>query len=433
MCIDKKRTLTGSFRSPADEHRRAKPVGAHATTTISALGALASACLALGACTGTAPPAGDAITIGLLLPFTGADSATASNFERAVLYAADRINAGGGAHGRPVRVLSRDTHSEIARSRASIDTLIEAGAVVVIGPESSEIAADAAPTLAAAHVAFLSPLVGAADDATVDCSNPWFRLAPSAQALGEALAKLVFAENLQSAAVLYATDAYDKALSTAVQSRFTSLGGQVRLSLAVDPNAQSYAGPVHQAIAAGADSIVLATSPRTGALIVNELGAAGTARLRWFLSPLLKTDILLENVAPQALEGALGVAPKIYDTTPAFPTAFAERWLGDLPLEGAYFYYDAMGLLALALERTPLGPDGTFDVTALQTAIHDAAAPPGVGVGWDELESGLARLRAGDDMYYSGLTGPLLLDACGHRGLGATTTWQVQSGRIIDQ
>ena len=33
------------------------------------------------------------MVIGLLLPFTGSASATASNLERATLYAADRINA----------------------------------------------------------------------------------------------------------------------------------------------------------------------------------------------------------------------------------------------------------------------------------------------------------------------------------------------------
>jgi ABC-type branched-subunit amino acid transport system substrate-binding protein len=282
-------------------------------------------------------------------------------------------------------------------------------------------------------VAFLSPRVGAADDATVDCSTPWFRLAPSSQALGEALAKLVWAENLHSAVVLHAAGAYDEALSSAVQTRFTSLGGQVALALTLDPNAQSYADAVRQAITAGADAIVLAASPRTGALVVNEFDASSATPFRWFLSPLLETEILVENVAPRALEGALGVAPKIYDTSAAFPTAFDARWPGDHPLEGAYFYYDAMGLLALALEKTQPAADGSLDVGLLRTAIRDAAAPPGEGIGWDELEVGLERLRTGADIYYSGLTGPLLLDACGRRGLGATTTWQVQAGQIVNR
>lgn len=387
----------------------------------------------LSGCADASPPTGNAVTIGLLLPFTGATSATANNFERAVLYAADRINAGGGVHGRPVRVVSQDTHSDLERSLASVDKLVRAGAVVVIGPESADIAQVIAPVLAANRVAFLSPLVGAANDDTVDCTRPWFRLAPSARALGEALAKLVWGEGLSSTAVLYAAGAYNEALSSAVGARFATLGGRVALTLEIDPNAQSYAGAVGQALAAGVASMVLASSPRTGALLVNEFGAASPVPPRWFLSPLLKTELLVANVAPEALEGALGVAPRIYDTTAAFPDAFQRRWQGDQPLEGAYFYYDAMGLLAFALEKTVPAADGSLDIDLFEAAISDAAAPPGESAGWDEIEVGLERLRAGSDIYYSGLTGPMLLGACGPRQLGVTSTWQIQAGLIGDR
>jgi ABC-type branched-subunit amino acid transport system substrate-binding protein len=282
-------------------------------------------------------------------------------------------------------------------------------------------------------VVFLSPLVGAANDDLVDCTHPWFRLAPSARALGEALAKLVWAENLRSAAVLYAAGAYNEALSDAVGARFAALGGQVTATIQLDPDAQSYAGAARQAIDAGVESIVLATAPRTGAVLVSELEAVSPAPVRWFLSPLLKTELLVANVAPSALEGALGVAPKIYDTTSGFPEAFSQRWQGDSPSEGAYFYYDALGLLALGLEKTVPEPDGSLDVAKLEAAIQDAAAAPGEAVGWNEIELGLQRLRGGDDIYYSGLTGPMLLGSCGPRLLGATTTWQVAGGTISDR
>ena len=67
------------------------------------------------------------------------------------------------------------------------------------------------------------------------------------------------------------------------------------LSFELDPGAQSYAGAVAAAIAAQADAIVLAASPRTGALVVNEFEASATTAPRWFLSPLLKTDLLLRT------------------------------------------------------------------------------------------------------------------------------------------
>ena len=84
------------------------------------------AALALSGCGGGAPSDGNTVTIGLLLPFTGTASATSGNFERAVLYAAGRINDGGGVQGRRLRVVSQDTHSDLARSRGSADALVAA-------------------------------------------------------------------------------------------------------------------------------------------------------------------------------------------------------------------------------------------------------------------------------------------------------------------
>src|SRR5450755_3236672 len=380
---------------------------------------------ALGACSSTPGTPSDAVTIGLLLPFTGSSSGTASNFERAVLYAADRVNAGGGVHGRPIRILSADTHSDLARAQSSVEGLVNDGAVVVVGPESAEIAAEIGPYLAAHQVAFLSPLVGAANDAAVDCSTPWFRLAPSAQAFGEALAKQAVAQNVGSIALMYARTSYDEAVRDAVSSRFTSLQGNVRLTVALDPNGESYATEVDATRQVDADAVVLTSSPSAGALVVNEFDALSATPPRWFLSPLLKTDLLVQNVAPEALEGARGVAPKIYDTTMDFPDAFANRWQGDQPLEGAYFYYDAIALLAFALARANPNPDGSFGLMDLDTALRTAAGPPGEAAGWNEIETGLSRQRNGESLYFSGLTGPLLFDSCGDRALGSTSTWHV--------
>jgi ABC-type branched-subunit amino acid transport system substrate-binding protein len=373
---------------------------------------------------------GDAVTLGLLLPFTGTNSATTSNFERAVIFAASRVNDGGGIAGVPLRVVSKDTHSELSRSQAAAEALIAAGAKVVIGPESADIASAIMPTLEAHGVTLLSPLVGAADDAAVACSSPWFRLAPSALSLGDGLAKQVSAEQIATTAVLYETDAYDEALHAAVVKRFRALGGRVTLEVALDGSAQSYSSEVTQTIAANVDAVVLATSPRTAALVVNEFDALSPSPPRWFLSPLLKTDLLVQNVAPDALEGAMGVAPKVYDDSDAFPNAFAGRWQGDQPLEGAYFYYDAVGLAAFALEEAAQGDSSNIDQTTLRTAIPDIADTRGESFGWNDIEAGLAGLRNDADNNYSGLTGPLLLSACGVRKLGAFSTWQVRSGAI---
>src|SRR6187431_1027902 len=172
------------------------------TRLASVFGAFALATV-LGACSSPKDEPSDPIVVGLLLPFTGASVGTAYNFERAALFAQERVSAAGGVNGRPFRIVSADTHSDLARARRSVDSLLNAGATVVVGPESAEIAAQIGPYLAERGVTFLSPLIGAATDAEVDCGTPWFRLAPSAQDLGEALAKQIAASGVQVISVMY--------------------------------------------------------------------------------------------------------------------------------------------------------------------------------------------------------------------------------------
>jgi ABC-type branched-subunit amino acid transport system substrate-binding protein len=387
--------------------------------------------LALAGCTQNDAPRGG-IEIGLLLPFTGSASATASNLERSALYAEDLINDSGGIRGTPVHIVSRDTHSDVARGIEAANAFADEGAVAVIGPESAEIAQELAPLLAERQVLFLSPLVGAAAEPSDVCDTPWFRLAPSAKALGEALAKQASAQGVKRLAILYTASPYDQALQASIARRFATLGGEVTLNLELDPNAQSYASEVKRAIGAGVTDVVLAASPRAAALVVNEFDALSAAQPRWFLSPLLKTDVLVQNVAPRALEGALGVAPKVYERGPDFPEAFSERWLGDQPLEGAYFYYDALALLSVALTKAwPSGKNPEPpSLPELDAAMLDAAKLPGEVLHWNELEVGLQRLAKDEDLYYSGLTGPLILEPCGARSTGITSSWSVRNGVI---
>ena len=387
------------------------------------------AALALGAagCAPEEPPAEDGVKVGLLLPFTGTSSATSSNFERAAMFAASNINDAGGIDGKKLRLIAADTHSELGRAERSVERLLDEGIEILIGPESADIATAIAPWLAERGVVFLSPLVGAADDLTVDCERPWFRLAPSARSLGEALAKEVDAHGIDRVALLHAGDSYNQALRGAVASRFRRLGGTVSLELEVDPDAQSYSSVVRRVLLEDVDAIVLATSARTGALIVNEMDALARQRPKWFLSPLLKTELLVQNVAPSALEGAVGVAPRIYDTGDAFPEAFSSRWDGDQPLEGAYFYYDAVSLSAFALAKHARDE---HEGEGLSEAILDVAATRGQAYRWYELPLGIARLESGAEVNYTGLTGPMLLEDCGERQLGATTAWEVRSGSI---
>ena len=230
----------------------------------------------------------DGIPIGLLLPFTGGDSLTSANLERAAIYAVDRVNAAGGVRGRRLKLIAADTHSDVARSGPAAEQLLDRGAVVLIGPEKPEIAEQLLPLLAERGVAFVSPLIGAANEPSGACATPWFRLGLSAKTLGEALAKEVFQVSHQ-ATVVFGRESYNEALREAFSRRFATLGGEVGLELELRLGSDGNADAVRRVLQEPASSaVILATSPGQGAAFVNDLDAAAPQKPRWFLSPLLK-------------------------------------------------------------------------------------------------------------------------------------------------
>jgi ABC-type branched-subunit amino acid transport system substrate-binding protein len=237
-------------------------------------------------------------------------------------------------------------------------------------------------------------------------------------------------DRLTRAAVLSANGAYDRALAEAFDELVVFHDGEVSYHGTLERNAPSYAREIRGALEQDVEAVLLSATPRAAALVVNELGVLSRKRPQLYLSPLLKTELLIQNVSPEVLEGAIGVTPRIYDVSDDFPQAFAERWIGDQPLEGAYFYYDALALTAFALERA-LQDDDKLGAARSGEAILDVAAGPGEAARWNELPLYLPRLREGDVVYYTGLTGPMLLEKCGERGVGESTDWQVRSGAIV--
>jgi ABC-type branched-subunit amino acid transport system substrate-binding protein len=398
------------------------------TRLLGALPSLIGVWLASCAPNEAAPVEG--IKIGLLLPFTGDAAATSSNFERAAIMAADTANRAGGVHGKSVQLISKDTHSDIARARQSTNDLINDGVTAIVGTESADISQAILPSLVARGVAFVSPLVGSAASSGSNCPTPWFRLAPSAKALGEALAKLMSARKVERMALLAADDEFNAALADAAASRFASLHGTVTARLTVSSNSHAY-GTLLNAIAhANVEAVLVALPPVTAALAMNESQIISGFHTNWYLSPLLKTDLFVQNVDPSVVEGAQGIAPAIDETQDDYPKAFADRWRGDLPLEGAYYYYDAVALVAMALQASSVDDSGKFNYTNLITSIRNVAGPPGQETEWSNLSEGLDNLANGVRAYYVGLTGALVMSSCGERLMGTTSQWTIADGKI---
>jgi branched-chain amino acid transport system substrate-binding protein len=395
----------------------------------------AALCLLLVGCGSSGEETNDEIRIGLLLPYTGKDGSAGANYERGVLMAAELVNEAGGLYGRPLRILFADTHSSFDRGLSGSRSLVDQGVVAIIGPEDDELARTLAPELDTAGVALLTPSsssVAVDEDAN---ASLWFRLAPSGKALGIALGRHMKSNGAARVAIVSTAAEYELSFATGVEERLSDSGVQTRASAVINSGASNFSRTIATVLEAAPDSIVLAADASTGSRFVNEFASvAGLTGIRWYLSPTLEQEAFVLNSFPEVVEGMVGVAAAVSDNedqTAAFNDTFLERWKGSTPTTGAFFYYDALAVFAIAYEGAASASGSPWPASeAVREHILSVSGQSGLVVEWNELGKGITQAHEGTGVYYSGLTGVISLDESGARSAAYTRLWNITSGRI---
>jgi ABC-type branched-subunit amino acid transport system substrate-binding protein len=373
-------------------------------------------------------------TIGVLLPYTGEASALSANLEKASLLAIEEINRAGGVGGVPARAIFGNTFSDPERALAQTRALLEQGALAIIGPGEDEVEPRLFDVLTEAGVPLFSPLPSALTPGVGTSALPWFRMAPTPRALGQNLAQRVGESGTERVGVVVAADPYHSQLAEAFGER-VALYASVDLNSSVDESSFDVHGLSAQIDALmdqGMQGVMLAMHPRPAARLATELSALRGAKPlpQWYLTPRLKTELLLSNASPGALEGALGIAPEVSAETRAEFEAEFERSSGDVPFDSTFYMYDATSVTLIAMDRAAAAgntlPDG------ITSAIVDVASFGGLLIRWGDFEQARAANASGSDMYYVGLTGPVILAADGSRSRGTSSLWAVEGGAIVD-
>lgn len=387
-----------------------------------------------GACdpTGPATPSGG-FPIGAVLPFTGDLGAVGTNLEQALRFGGEAVNQAGGVAGLPVRLAVRDDHSDISRGLSVTQDLISNERVVgIIGPEGENLAKLMVPIAEMNDTILISPGVTSEITTTVVPKDLWFKVVPSAARLSRELAQRMWREGVRSVSIIYTADEYGTGFASFVVTEWKAAGATIATLVPVQPGQRSFSDDVRKAVEARPDGLVLVSAPRTGAAIVHEWSIA-RAMGRWFFAPPLKTDLFVQNVPPGILDGMFGVAAKVGGDAAGFAQAFAQRWRGDQPVTSAYFYYDALMLLALASEAAAVRAGRVPTALEVRDQLRAVANQPGEVVRWNEVALGLGHLRAGRDINYQGVSGDVELGVKGEVAGGEIQFWTIAGERIVDE
>ncbi|HTV24595.1 MAG TPA: ABC transporter substrate-binding protein, partial [Polyangiaceae bacterium] len=261
--------------------------------------------VALALACGDSGESGERVRIGVLLPYTGEASALSANLEKGSLLAVDEINRVGGVGGVPVEVIFGNTFSDPERALEQARLLVERGVVAIVGPGEDEVEPRLFDMLTDAGVPLFSPLPSADAPGVGTDGMPWFRLAPTPRVLGQNLAQLVGDSGTTSIGVVVADDAYHSQLTEAFIDR-VALFASVEMNESVDESrlgVHALGALIDERMEQGMQAVMLAMHPRPAARLATELSALrGDQPLpQWYLTPRLKTELLLQNASPGAL------------------------------------------------------------------------------------------------------------------------------------
>ncbi len=390
----------------------------------------------------------NAILIGTALPFSGPRASTGINLEKALMLAVEDVNRAGGINGRPFHLKVRDSNSGSARGLRELRRLVEDDNVsYIIGPEEDSLALSMVGDVKREDVLQLLPSFTSPSITDSGSKGAWVRLVPSALTMGCALATKVIDDGVQTTRTFAARDDYHLELATVFSSALPALGGRAFPTITVSSSETSYKKAISQINRFEADATLMLAYPGTAATIIKEM--ARSEQVRWYFSPMLRDDALRWNIPKGAVTESVGVSPSFSsnaecttteglggaaganpvleceaDAAERFADYYADRWEGTEPLKAAHFYYDAVIMLALALEEALAAGETDPSPQDLLPYITEKSEDE-ERVAWDSLEEGLDLAEDGLSVHYVGAAGEYEFNKRGQNIRAVVDTWVI--------
>jgi branched-chain amino acid transport system substrate-binding protein len=377
------------------------------------------------------------IKIGLLTELAGLWEQFGLPWELAAKMAIEEINAGGGVLDRDLELISLHAEPDVAAMKENAQTLIDRGAVAIVGPAFSEIFPAVANEVALPQgMLLITPSVTSPTLSKLDDDGLVWRTAPSDALLGKVASRYA-RETLgrQTAGILVLDNAYGQGLAETFSAEFTAQGGQV-LTQVPYPNLSSeevaaydYREHIEELVGGEPDLLFLTAREEQIAKITialkNHLGDSYKPAL---LTSANRSGDWLANADPSVVEGMRGIVPIPSQDSPGyrtFSTRFKEKYQVD-PVQFADGVYDAFYLLALAMEQADSAIPG--DIAAQLQSVSAGGTKVGVG------EYSRARQLIGQpaDIDYDGASGAIDFESNGDVPNGSYSIWEISSGQFAD-
>ncbi len=306
----------------------------------------------------------DPIKIGIVVGLTGRSTDLGEASRNAVQLAAEEINQAGGINGRQISLIALDDEGKPETAAAAVRTAHADGAIALIGPNLSSIAAAMLPEINRLELVTISPTASSLDFVNLD--DYLFRINWSTRENAGAYAKHYYDRGLRH--VVAAIDANNRVFSESWLTEFTTafeaLGSVTVESELFDANSdQGYSTTARKLLDSNPNAILLISNSVDTAQITQQIRKMDTDTLivaaEWAASERLL------QLGGKAIEGIEML--QSYDRTDTserylrFKNAYHERFGYD-PGYSSVAAYDAALLLfgALRIDDDPAALKGNL-------------------------------------------------------------------------
>lgn len=295
------------------------------------------------------------IQIGFAGPLSGPYADLGVHGRNGAQLALEKINAAGGVAGRVLELVVRDDKGTIHGAVQAAEELIQARVTAIIGHMTSAQSVAALPVAQEAGMVLLSPTTSTPELSGI--KDVFFRVQPSTDTAAEALAEYAIRDmGLTRLASVWDLDnlAYSRAFHQHFQQTFAAYGGTLLSELTVSSSSSpDWLVVAKDLTEIAPEAVLFILSARDAAALVQALHALGQF-MTVFSSGWAMTEELF-SAGGRTVERIIFAGQTFHDEPSPALRAFEERYqrrFGHWPSFAARYAYDAMHVLALALEQT---------------------------------------------------------------------------------
>ena len=363
------------------------------------------------------------IPIGTLCPLTGAGGAYGPDMQKAIVSVAERINKGGGIHGRPIQLFHEDSQTNPEAAVRAARKLIDVNKVVALMSTFASAVTLAVKPLAVESKVFYISVSGA--DAVTEGNHGGYiaRTQPNTKLQGQVYGKWVVSrKEWKRVALMTLQTPFAVPFGDNFTATVKSAGVTVTDSLIYEDKKASYRSEITRVLATNPELIMLLGYTPDSVVMAKELYRA--AYKGAVLGPAFAINAkFVEGAGAEVAEGVWAIDP-----APSFDSPAYKQFASAVPQADKNPYapqsWDHMTLVGLALAARR----GEASGTAIKDTLRTISNPPGTAV--TSYEDGARLLAEGKKINYEGASGSCDFDAIGDILSRPFGVYQVRKGKI---